>query len=218
MSTGPVRSPHTPHDGRPSGAAVVVCAKASAIVLLGPPGSGKSTQGAVLAKDLGRTWLSVGDLIRGCGRRLPRGPGGLASTEATVALVREALAARPRATDLVLDGFPRSAEQVPAAIELLGGPPVCVQLELDITTALARMRGRGRPGEDGARQAQRYTEHAWRERALVEALRAHGAPVLAVDAHGPPAQVARHIATALEALQPGPLERGLEPSQPRRGR
>ena len=39
-------------------------AKHNRIVLLGPPGSGKGTQGAILAKNMGVREISAGDLLR----------------------------------------------------------------------------------------------------------------------------------------------------------
>jgi adenylate kinase len=95
---------------------------APAIVLLGPPGSGKGTQAERLRHELGFTWLSTGDLLREAraegtdlGKRaadyMDRGE--LVPDEVIVDVIDAALAElgdRP----ILLDGFPRTVAQAEA--------------------------------------------------------------------------------------------------------
>jgi adenylate kinase len=93
-----------------------------AIVLLGPPGSGKGTQAALLRDELGYVTLATGDLLREAradgtdlGRRaagyMDRGE--LVPDEVILALVREAVADLDGRA-ILFDGFPRTVEQADA--------------------------------------------------------------------------------------------------------
>jgi adenylate kinase len=96
------------------------------LVLLGPPGAGKGTQGALLAERLGIPTISTGDMLRAsveAGSELGRKVDGIMAQgalvdDATMAdVVRERLAQSDTADGFLLDGYPRTLGQV----ETLGG-------------------------------------------------------------------------------------------------
>lgn len=89
-------------------------------VLLGPPASGKGTQGRVLADSLGLAYLSTGALLRdsiagGSPLGLKAAPilalGGYLPDGLMLPILAAWLAARPAGEGWVLDGFPRSVPQ-----------------------------------------------------------------------------------------------------------
>jgi adenylate kinase len=95
------------------------------IVLLGPPGSGKGTQAAMLRDELGYAPLATGDLLREAreqgtelGRRASEymDRGELVPDDLIVAMVRDAIASLDD-QPILLDGFPRTVAQADA----LGG-------------------------------------------------------------------------------------------------
>jgi adenylate kinase len=98
------------------------------IILLGPPGAGKGTQAAYVARKLGLVHVSSGDLFR---QALERGDdlarevksymerGVLVPDELTVRMVLEQLEAPDCAAGVVLDGFPRNLKQAQALDENL---------------------------------------------------------------------------------------------------
>jgi adenylate kinase len=90
------------------------------IVLLGPPGSGKGTQGQALAKELGVPHVATGDLLREIvasgspeGERFKSimAQGKLIADQDVVDLVAKRLVADDAKNGFVLDGFPRSLGQ-----------------------------------------------------------------------------------------------------------
>jgi adenylate kinase len=90
------------------------------IVLLGPPGSGKGTQAAILAEALGIPAISTGDLFRthvSSGTELGRraaafaASGDLVPDDVTAAMVVERLAEADCQGGYLLDGFPRTIGQ-----------------------------------------------------------------------------------------------------------
>jgi adenylate kinase len=123
------------------------------LVLVGPPGSGKGTQGPVVAARLGVPYVATGDLLRDevaarsdVGRRvaalLDRGE--LVPDELMVSIVAHALGDRAR-NGYVLDGFPRTLRQAEAT-ESAGGPlpppDVAVHLALPDQVVHERLTGR----------------------------------------------------------------------------
>jgi adenylate kinase len=90
------------------------------IILLGPPGGGKGTQGALIETAWGFPRVSTGDLLRRAVReRTPLGlraetrmnAGGLVEDDLVLGLVRERIARADCAAGYVLDGFPRTVPQ-----------------------------------------------------------------------------------------------------------
>ncbi|MBP5343676.1 MAG: adenylate kinase [Alphaproteobacteria bacterium] len=95
-------------------------ARHNRIVLLGPPGSGKGTQGAILAQNMGVHEISAGDLLRtevktgsNLGKEIAEciNAGHLVSTDLIVRLMTQAFLAPENENGFISDGFPRSIEQ-----------------------------------------------------------------------------------------------------------
>lgn len=95
------------------------------IILLGAPGAGKGTQGALLVDRRGMARIATGDLLRDAVRRgtalgqKAKGymdAGELVPDDVILGLVRETI---ERGGDFVFDGFPRTAGQAAALDTLL---------------------------------------------------------------------------------------------------
>lgn len=125
------------------------------VVLLGPPGVGKGTQGVLLAEGMGWRHLATGDILRAHRREgTPLGQeaqrymdaGELVPDSLVLAMVKEALAALPDGQGVVFDGFPRTVPQAEALDETLEelGRKVdrVVVLEADDEVLVRRIAGR----------------------------------------------------------------------------
>lgn len=108
------------------------------IILLGPPGSGKGTQGDLIAEKYGFPKISSGDLLREAvsqGSELGKkaedfmNRGELVSDELVVAMIKERIAAQDCQAGFILDGFPRT---VPQAESLVAIDPSSQEVVLDI--------------------------------------------------------------------------------------
>jgi adenylate kinase len=98
------------------------------VVLFGPPGVGKGTQGGRLAAALGVPAISTGDLFRAhvrngtdLGRRLSAliASGDYVPDSVTNTMLAERLAEPDAAGGFLLDGYPRTADQVAELDRLL---------------------------------------------------------------------------------------------------
>jgi adenylate kinase len=90
------------------------------LVLLGPPGSGKGTQGERLQEDFRLPYWATGDILRAAvrdGSELGREAkeymdrGDLVPDEVMVGLIAERVSAHEAADGFILDGFPRTIAQ-----------------------------------------------------------------------------------------------------------
>jgi adenylate kinase len=133
------------------------------LILFGPPGAGKGTQGALLADRLQLLRLSTGDVLRDAVRRgTPMGiearrymdAGELVPDEVILGIVRDYLAGEAADTGVVFDGFPRTLPQAERLDVLLAdlGRPVRAVLVLDVDddTLIKRLSGRRTCGSCGA--------------------------------------------------------------------
>jgi adenylate kinase len=98
------------------------------IVFFGPPGSGKGTQAARLATELGASQISTGDLLRGHvanGTELGRiarpimESGALVPDELVTRMLRERLSQPDAGSGALFDGYPRTVPQAEALDTLL---------------------------------------------------------------------------------------------------
>jgi adenylate kinase len=102
------------------------------LILLGPPGSGKGTQGERLTEDFRLPYYATGDILRAAvreGTELGREAkeymdrGDLVPDEVIVGVIGERIADHEAADGFILDGFPRTlpqAEALDAKMEELG--------------------------------------------------------------------------------------------------
>jgi adenylate kinase len=109
------------------------------LVLLGPPGAGKGTQGRLLADSEGLLVLSTGDILRAAvragttlGKRAQgyMGDGELVPDQLIDDLMAERLARADARSGFILDGYPRTRGQAQALTEVLRG------LQLSLTAAV----------------------------------------------------------------------------------
>jgi adenylate kinase len=125
------------------------------VILLGPPGVGKGTQGVVLAQAVGARHVATGDLLRTARRegtelgRKAQGymdRGELVPDQLIVDLVREVLEALAPGQGVVFDGFPRTVGQAQALAGALAATGRKVDrvlaLEADDDVLVKRLSGR----------------------------------------------------------------------------
>jgi adenylate kinase len=112
------------------------------VVLLGPPGVGKGTQGRRLASDREWALISTGEMLRDAiARNTPLGAqaeqlidqGLLVPDEVMIGLVRERTLESDARKGFVLDGFPRTIPQADALDAFLGKRGVLVDVVVALT-------------------------------------------------------------------------------------
>jgi len=121
------------------------------LILLGPPGAGKGTQAAFIAKQHGIPQVSTGDMLRAAikaGTPLALSvkkvidAGHLVSDDIIIRLVHERLSEPDCTNGYLFDGFPRTIPQAEAM--KAGRVPIDHVLEIDVPEAeiVLRMSGR----------------------------------------------------------------------------
>jgi adenylate kinase len=99
------------------------------ILLMGPPGAGKGTQGALLAERLGVPKIATGDLLRdavkqgtplGLKARAVMEAGQLVSDDIILGIVREEIEKPASRAGVILDGVVRTIPQAEGVAEILG--------------------------------------------------------------------------------------------------
>ena len=132
------------------------------LVLLGPPGSGKGTQGERLQEDLRLPYYATGDILRAAvreGTDLGRTAkeymdrGDLVPDEVIVGVIAARIDSPDARDGFILDGFPRTmpqAEALDAKLEELGRAVTAVLL-IDVTDdeVVRRLGGRRTCEENG---------------------------------------------------------------------
>jgi adenylate kinase len=132
------------------------------LVLLGPPGSGKGTQGERLQEELQLPYYATGDILRAAvreGTELGRAAkdymdrGDLVPDEVIVGMIGERIDSAEAADGFILDGFPRTAPQAEALAAKLSelGRELTSVLLIDVSDeeVVRRLGGRRTCVENG---------------------------------------------------------------------
>jgi adenylate kinase len=141
------------------------------LVIMGPPGAGKGTQAVVLAAAIGVPHISTGDIFRAnVSQGSPLGVQAQAYMDAgeyvpdglTNAMVRDRLSQADCSAGFLLDGYPRTLEQVDELDSVLEGTGAgvdkVVELTVDVDEVVSRLvrrsveQGRSDDGEDVIRR------------------------------------------------------------------
>lgn len=125
------------------------------LVLFGPPGAGKGTQGTMLAAARGLLKISTGDILRDAARAgTPLGleakkfmdAGELVPDSVILGLVREAIEDAADVKGFIMDGFPRTIAQAEGVDAMLGKmkQPIdaVIVLDVDDDALIKRLSGR----------------------------------------------------------------------------
>ncbi|MBT2382556.1 adenylate kinase [Streptomyces sp. ISL-11] len=111
------------------------------IVLVGPPGAGKGTQAAYLAKNLAIPHISTGDLFRAnISQGTPLGQkaqeymraGQLVPDEVTIGMAKDRMQQSDAVGGFLLDGFPRNLAQAEALDGILKADDLKLDAVLDL--------------------------------------------------------------------------------------
>jgi adenylate kinase len=125
------------------------------LILLGAPGAGKGTQGALLAERLGIPKIATGDMLRealrqgtelGLRAKGYMDAGELVPDDVILGMVRERLGQADAAGGAIFDGYPRNAAQADGLDRMLQGLSrridAVVYLDVDDDAIVRRMSGR----------------------------------------------------------------------------
>ncbi len=125
------------------------------LVLLGPPGAGKGTQAKQVCARLGIPAISTGDIFRAnvlegtpLGKEAQRymDAGEYVPDSVTNAMVRDSLAQPDCVNGFLLDGYPRTTDQVAELDAMLAERgehlDAVVELEVDVEVVVRRLLGR----------------------------------------------------------------------------
>jgi adenylate kinase len=130
------------------------------ILLLGPQGAGKGTQGKLISAEYGTPHVATGDMLRSAiaaGSELGReaepllSAGRLVPDQIMIGLIRERLQQDDARNGFVLDGFPRTTAQAEALDALLEEleAPLSVVFEFQLPEEVCVERLRRRAEEEG---------------------------------------------------------------------
>lgn len=161
------------------------------IILFGPAGSGKSTQGRTIADKYGWRWLSVGQVLRDTGKYADILKKGELVDDATVVkLMGEQIArANAEGMEVILDGYPRDKKQTEIMLadenaEFFEEVDLAIVLEVPKEELWQRIETRGR--EDDAKEVVERRFEIFEENigAILPTLEERGIPVVKVDGVG----------------------------------
>lgn len=189
------------------------------VLLFGPPGVGKGTQGGILGQIPGFFHLSVGDVFRSIDIGSPDGKevcqyiseGQLVPDELTIKIWKKALNAyvtlsrfKPREDLLILDGMPRNVNQaglVQDHLEIRRVINLECSDEEDMIHRIRRRAIRENRADDANESVIRKRFQVYREKSAPLLSFFESDMIATVDANGSPAEVLKHVLNCVIPIQ-----------------
>jgi adenylate kinase len=189
------------------------------LLIMGPPGAGKGTQAERIAEHYGIPAISTGDIFRAMKNadtplarqvRAIMESGGYVSDEITNEIVKDRLAQPDCQKGFLLDGYPRTLQQVGTLDDYLAetGRPLdaVISLLADTDEVVARLLRRaeidGRSDDNEETIRVRLQVYAEQTEPLLDVYRSRGV-LVEVDGLGPIDEVSERIFVALDARREG---------------
>ncbi len=174
------------------------------IILMGLAGSGKSTQGKMLAEATDRVWLSVGQVLRDTGKFdeiLERGE--LVDDMTVVKMMAEKMAEIVRGgKDAVLDGFPRDKEQaVWIAENIVDVIKLIVRIEVPKDELMQRLLARGRADDTREAIEERFRITEQNICSICKILGEKGVKIVQISGMGSPEEVFQRLLSEVEKME-----------------
>jgi adenylate kinase len=177
------------------------------IILLGGPGTGKSTQGQLLV-DRGKfRWISMGEIIRQKATEQQREEilkGKLLDSQETIKLLELELKELGDNPELILDGFPRYLDQAEWLLEQSRAHKIkisaVVNLFADKEVVKKRLMSRGRQDDSEEVISHRFDVYEQTSLPAIDVLKAGGIPTIQINADQTPEAILNDIVLSLKKI------------------
>jgi adenylate kinase len=171
------------------------------IILIGMAGSGKSTQGQILAEHLKCPWISVGNVLRAhvngkYAKKLLAGEL-ISDQELFPLLEKEFERIHAKSQEFILDGSPRTMEQAEWLVGKVKKHELkmtsVIHLNTNRDVAKARLLSRGRPDDHEKAINERFAEYEKVIIPILSYMQNQGFPIYEIDAEQPKEKVDQDI-------------------------
>lgn len=159
------------------------------IILLGVPGSGKSTQGQLLVERGKLHWMSTGEILRkhvSSEHKKQMKAGQLLDSGEVIKIIDEELQKAGDNPELILDGFPRYIDQAEWLLKQLDKHKLKVSAVVNLFAAEevveTRLMLRGRLDDDSKAISKRFDIYNNTALPVIEKLRQGGIPIIQINA------------------------------------
>lgn len=177
------------------------------IILLGVPGSGKSTQGQFLADRGHLKWISMGEILRNSasdGQKQRMLTGELLASQETIDILKPQLISLGDNPELVLDGFPRNIEQAHWLLDQQKSGDIrlsaLIHLFAEESVVEKRLMARGRIDDTPDTIANRFDIYQKTFQPIIELLKDNGVTILEINADQTPEAILEDIVKALSSI------------------
>lgn len=161
------------------------------ILIMGLAGSGKGTQGKLLAERLGYEYLSTGEFLRTYiteERRRKMAAGHLIDDKEMIEIIKAFLDKLDSKNECILDGFPRSMEQAEWLAEQHNTGKINIEaliyLDVPRDELMRRLLERGRHDDNEAAIQKRFEEYSKSTSPIIDDYKKRGIKVIELNGSG----------------------------------
>ena len=175
------------------------------ILLMGIAGSGKGTQGKMLADDRGYHLISMGEVLRMYvtgEQRKKMLAGGLLDDNEIIDIVGKVLDSLPDKEQVLMDGFPRTIPQAEWLLKQIKAGRYDLKQGFHLVASeeavKSRLMSRGRIDDTEDAITERFNEYQRSTQPLIDWLRDHNIDIIDIDAEKSPETVNEDIVQHLD--------------------